>query len=95
LALDEFIRQVVEGVVIEVKLPFERPVGQASTTLEHLDGLVQDVVEVHDGLSAKTEAADRATAALTILCRRDLMVALALSDNRPHRVGRDRDHKLD
>ena len=40
LSLGEFKRQVFKRRIIKLKLPLEGTVGQASTTLEHLDGLV-------------------------------------------------------
>ncbi len=52
LALDKFELQVFKRFIIKIELPFERSVGQAPTALEHLNGTVQELVEVHDGLSA-------------------------------------------
>ena len=48
LALDEFVLQIVQGRVVELKLPLEGAVGQASATLEHGDRLVEDLLKGHD-----------------------------------------------
>src|SRR5262249_16082767 len=47
LALDEFIRQIFEGRVVEVELPLQRGVGQAPPALEHRDRLVENIRKGH------------------------------------------------
>ena len=47
LALDEFILQIVQGRVVELKLPLEGAVGQASPALEHGDRLVENLLKGH------------------------------------------------
>jgi hypothetical protein len=47
LAIDEFGLEVVEGLIIELELPFERPIGHATATLEHRHRLIQNLLEGH------------------------------------------------
>ena len=47
LALDEFVLQIFEGRVVELELPLQGAVGQASPTLEHGDRLVENLLKGH------------------------------------------------
>ena len=59
LCPDEFFLEVVEVIVIEVKLPFERPIGYALSGLEQLNDLVNNLIEFHtpsDSVSSRAFA---------------------------------------
>jgi hypothetical protein len=47
LGIDEFRLEILEGVIIEIELPLERAIGHATSTLEHGQGLVQNLLEGH------------------------------------------------
>jgi hypothetical protein len=47
LTLNEFMRQIIQGRVVELKLPLEGAVGQASPVLEHGYCLVEDLLKSH------------------------------------------------
>jgi len=47
LALDEFVLQILQGRVIELELPLEGIVGQASAPLQHGHRLVEDLLKGH------------------------------------------------
>ena len=47
LGLDELDLEIVEGVIVQVELPFERAIGHAASTLEHGQGLVHNLLEGH------------------------------------------------
>ena len=47
LAIDELVLQIFQGCVIELELPLEGAVGQASTPLEHGHRLVEDLLKGH------------------------------------------------
>jgi len=42
---DDLPREVVEGVIIELELPFERAIGHAAATLQDGHGLIHNVLE--------------------------------------------------
>ena len=48
LAFDQLIFEVVQGFVVQVKLAFQRAVGDPSGVLEEEDGLFDNVGEFHD-----------------------------------------------
>jgi hypothetical protein len=43
--------QVLKGVIIELELPSERAIGDAASTLDHTQGLVQNFLKGHGRLS--------------------------------------------
>src|SRR5262249_33422899 len=43
----EFFLEVFQGGIVKLKLPLECPVGQAAAPLEHVNCLVQHVLEGH------------------------------------------------
>ena len=47
LAVDEFLREILEKRVIEIELAFEGAIGQAPAALEHGNRLVQNLLEGH------------------------------------------------
>jgi hypothetical protein len=47
LALNEFMLQIIQSRVVELKLPLEGAVGQAPPTLEHGYRLVEDLLKGH------------------------------------------------
>ena len=47
LAVNEFVLQIFQGRVIELELPLEGAVGQASATLEHRYRLIEDLLKGH------------------------------------------------
>ena len=47
LALDEFVLEILQIVVVEVELALERAIGHAPTALEHGDRLVEDLLKGH------------------------------------------------
>src|SRR5215831_4551934 len=47
LALDEFVLQIIQGRVVELKLPLQGAVGQAPPALEHGYRLVEDLLKGH------------------------------------------------
>ena len=47
LPLDELKREVLQCLGIEVEMPLEHAVGQTSSTLEHGDRLIQNVLKRH------------------------------------------------
>ena len=47
LALNKFVLQIFQGRVVELELPLKGAVGQASTPLEHGDGVVEDLLKGH------------------------------------------------
>ena len=47
LALDEFVLQIYQGRVVELELPLEGAIGQASTPLEHGDRVVENLLKGH------------------------------------------------
>src|SRR4030095_7497697 len=47
LALNEFILQIVQGRVVELKLALQGAVGQTPPALEHGDRLVEDLLTSH------------------------------------------------
>jgi hypothetical protein len=47
LGLDELDLEIVEGVIVQVELPFERAIGHAASTVEHGQGLVHNLLEGH------------------------------------------------
>ena len=47
LARDEFVLQIVQGRIIELELPLEGAVGQASAPLEHGHRLVENLLKGH------------------------------------------------
>jgi hypothetical protein len=47
LGLNEFSLQVLEGVIIELELPFERAIGHAATALEHRHRVIENLLEGH------------------------------------------------
>jgi hypothetical protein len=53
LPLDELKREVLQLLRVEVELPFERAVGQTSSTLEHGDRLVQHLFKAHSAFSSR------------------------------------------
>src|SRR5262249_53159902 len=53
LPLDELTREVLQCLGIKVELPLERAVGQASSTLEHSDRLVQHLFKAHSVFSSR------------------------------------------
>src|SRR5262245_1620159 len=53
LPLDELKREVLQCLSIEVELPLERAVGQASSTLEHGDRLVQYLFKGHSVFTSR------------------------------------------
>ena len=52
LGLDEFHLEIFEGVLLEMELPFERTVGDATATLEHIPRVIQNLLEGHGRPSA-------------------------------------------
>src|SRR5262249_46221209 len=53
LPLDELKCEILQFLGIEVELPLERAVGQASSTLEHGDRLVQYLFKAHSAFSSR------------------------------------------
>jgi hypothetical protein len=51
LGVDEFLLEGLQGVVIQVKLEFERPVGDASSLSKEFHDLVKHCVKFHHRLS--------------------------------------------
>ena len=47
LRVQEFILEGRQGRVVELELPLEGAIGQASATLEHRDRLVEDLLKSH------------------------------------------------
>jgi hypothetical protein len=47
LAINEFVLEGLQVRVIQLEVQLERPIGQASTPLEHRYGLVQDLLKGH------------------------------------------------
>jgi hypothetical protein len=47
LAVNELFLEVFQGIIIELELPFEGAIGDASTALEHGYGVVEDLLKVH------------------------------------------------
>jgi hypothetical protein len=47
LSLNQLNLQILQRLVIKVKLPLEGPVRRQSATLEHLNGMFEDVIEGH------------------------------------------------
>src|SRR5262249_25263028 len=44
---EEFIFEIAEGVFVQLKLPLESPISHTPTPLEHVEGLVQDLLKSH------------------------------------------------
>jgi ABC transporter substrate binding protein len=44
LGIDEFHLEIFEGVIIEIELPFERAVGDATATLEHCPRMIENLL---------------------------------------------------
>jgi hypothetical protein len=59
LAGDEFVLQIVQGRIIELELPLEGTVGQASATLEHGHRLAENLIKGHRQPSRKKRAKAR------------------------------------
>jgi hypothetical protein len=53
LPFDELKCEILQFLGIEVELPLERAIGQASSTLEHSNGLVQYLFKAHDAFSLR------------------------------------------
>jgi hypothetical protein len=53
LPLDELKREVLQFLGIEVELPLERAIGQAPSTLEHRNRLVQHLFKAHGAFSLR------------------------------------------
>jgi hypothetical protein len=50
----EFFFQVIEVVIIEIKLPFQRPIAHPSSALEDVDRLLKNLFKGHHAsLSAR------------------------------------------
>jgi hypothetical protein len=47
LGLDDLGFEIFEDIVVEIELPFERPVGHTSSALEDGKNLVEYVIEIH------------------------------------------------
>jgi hypothetical protein len=47
LGLDDLGFEIFEEIVVEIELPFERPVGHTSSALEDGKNLVEYVIEIH------------------------------------------------
>jgi hypothetical protein len=47
LGLDVLDLEVVEGVIVQVELPFEHAIGHAASTLGYGEGLVHNLLEGH------------------------------------------------
>jgi hypothetical protein len=47
LGLNELDFEIVEGVIVQVELPFERAIGYAASPLEHGQGLIHNLLEGH------------------------------------------------
>jgi hypothetical protein len=47
LALDEFVLQIFQGRVVELKLPLEGAVSQAAASLQHGNRVVEDLLKGH------------------------------------------------
>jgi hypothetical protein len=47
VGVEEFVLEIAEGVLVQLKLPLEGAVGQASATLEHGARLVKDLLKGH------------------------------------------------
>ena len=47
LAMDEFLLEILEKRIVQIKLPFEGAIGHAPSTLEHGNRLVQNLLEGH------------------------------------------------
>ena len=57
LGMDEFVLQGLNGLVIQLELQFQRPIGHTSATLEEGDNLIQHDVKVHHRPSTCASAA--------------------------------------
>src|SRR5919204_5138501 len=53
LSLGKFKLQILQRLIIKLKLPLEGAIGQTSSTLEHLDGLFENFVKRHGMLPAQ------------------------------------------
>jgi hypothetical protein len=47
MRIEELLLEVVQRGIVEVELPLEGAVGQASATLQHRDRLVEDLLKGH------------------------------------------------
>jgi len=47
LVLDELDLEIIEGVIIQVELPFEHAIGHTASTLKHGQGSVHNLLESH------------------------------------------------
>ena len=47
LGLDEFVLEIIEGVIVQLELPLERAIGHPAATLEHGQGLVENLLKGH------------------------------------------------
>jgi len=56
LALNEFILQIVERGIVELELPLQGAVGQATPALEHRDRLVENLLKGHRSPDSFREA---------------------------------------
>src|SRR5262245_7942623 len=52
LPLNEFVLQIFQSCVVELKLSLESAIGQASPALEHGDRLVENLLKSHCPLSS-------------------------------------------
>jgi hypothetical protein len=47
LCVQEFVLEVLEGILIQVELPFECLIGHAASPLEHRPRLIENLLEGH------------------------------------------------
>src|SRR5215216_3976202 len=51
VGVQQFVLEVLKGVIIQGELPFERPIGHAASPLEHRNHVIENLLEGHGRLS--------------------------------------------
>jgi hypothetical protein len=53
LRVEEFVLEVIEGLLIQVKLALERPIRHTLTLAQEIDNVIEESVEVHSIFSTR------------------------------------------